>query len=381
MKRFLFAVIVISIAILSFYCNKRPEIMQAGVSSVPFGMLANSAAVTLFTLKNAKGMQASIIDYGATVVSLTAPDRNGVYADVVLGYDSVQEYANGTSYFGAIVGRYGNRIGKGTFTLDGKKVQLSINNGENHLHGGPGGFNKVLWKAEQAGTKDEPALKLTYVSKDGEEGYPGTVTLTVTYTLTADNALKVEYSGTTDAPTILNPTQHSYFNLTADPTRTILDHELMIAAAGTTPVDAGLITTGVFAPVAGTPFDFTTATKIGARINDANEQLAFGKGYDHNWVLNDYQKGKVRLVTTLYEAGSGRFMEVYSDQPGMQFYSGNFLDGTANGKHGVKYQLRTGLCLEAQCFPDSPNKPAWPSPVLRPGETYTQTTIYKFSTK
>jgi len=345
-----------------------------------FGKLADGREVHSYTLTNASGAHVKIIEFGAVVVSLSVPDRGGRFADVVLGYDSIEGYMNDKSYFGAIVGRYGNRIGKGKFTLDGKEYKLATNNGENHLHGGLKGFDKVLWKAEPVESPVEPGLKLTYVSNDGEEGYPGTVTLRVTYTLTNDNGLSIDYEGATDKTTILNPTHHSYFNLTGDPTKTILDHELMIAAESFTPVDTGLIPTGELAEVEGTPFDFRKPTKVGNHINDNDQQLLFGKGYDHNWVLKDYDK-KVRPVASLHDSLSGRFMEVLTDQPGLQFYSGNFLDGTIKGKGGMLYQHRTGLCLEAQGFPDSPNKPQFPSVVLKPGEVYRQITMYKFSIK
>jgi len=301
-------------------------------------------------------------------------------ADVVLGYDSLSGYLGDNAFLGAIVGRYGNRIDQGKFKIDGQAYQVTINDGENHLHGGKIGFNKVLWDAKIGSSAAEPALTLTYVSPDGEEGYPGTVTLTVTYTLTDASELRIDYEGTSDQPTILNPTHHSYFNLTGNLTETILSHELMVDADKITPVDAGLIPTGELADVADTPFDFRKPQKIGLRINDQNAQLQFGQGYDHNWVLSNYDR-TVHKVVELYEPLSGRLMEVLTDQPGMQFYSGNFLNGTIRGKHGVLYQYRTGLCLEAQCFPDSPNKPNFPSVILRPGQVYHQRTIYKFSVK
>jgi aldose 1-epimerase len=344
-----------------------------------FGKLPDGREVHQYTLENRSGVTMQIIDYGATVTSLRVPDRNGKIDDVVLGYDSLQGYIGGTAYFGAIVGRYGNRVGKGRFQLDGKEYQLTINDGENHLHGGKIGFNKVLWDAK-AGDSEESSLQLQYVSKDGEEGYPGTVTLKVTYTLTDKNELRIGYEGTTDKPTILNPTQHSYFNLSGSFDNAILDHLLMIDADGITPVDKGLIPTGQIENVANTPMDFRTPTVIGAHINDQNEQLALGKGYDHNWVLKG-SAGKVRRVAELYEAGSGRMLTVFTDQPGLQFYSGNFLDGSAKGKNGVSYKHRSGLCLEAQAFPDTPNKPQFPSVTLRPGQIYRQTTIYQFSTR
>lgn len=345
-----------------------------------FGKLPDGREVFQYTLTNDSGMSVQIINYGATVTSLRVPDRNGVMSDVILGYDNLQGYINGTAYFGAIVGRYGNRIAKGRFELDGKQYQLATNNGENHLHGGNIGFNKVLWDASVLSDSGEPSLQLQYTSPDGEEGYPGTVTLKVVYTLTEKNGLRIDYEGTTDKPTILNPTNHSYFNLSGSFTDTILNHQLTIEADNYTPVDAGLIPTGEIAGVADTPMDFRTPRTIGERIEDKDQQLVYGKGYDHNWVLRDFT-GEVRKVAELYEPKSGRLMTVFTDQPGLQFYSGNFLDGTDKGKNGVAYQHRTGLCLETQAFPDSPNKPQFPSVTLRPGQLYYQTTIYQFSTR
>jgi aldose 1-epimerase len=345
-----------------------------------FGKLPDGREVRQYTLANRSGVTAQIINYGATITSLYVPDRNGKAADVVLGYDSIDGYINGTAYFGAIVGRYGNRIGRGQFQLDGKTYHLAVNDGANHLHGGTIGFNKVLWDVINVDDSPEPSIRLQYVSPDGEEGYPGTVTLKVTYTLTNKNELRVDYEGTTDQPTILNPTQHSYFNLSGNFNNTILDQLLMIEADGFTPVDKGLIPTGRIANVANTPMDFRTPMAIGAHINDKDEQLEFGRGYDHNWVLRG-SAGHLRKAAEVYEAGSGRMMSVFTDQPGLQFYSGNFLDGTAKGKNGIAYQMRTGLCLEAQAFPDTPNKPQFPPVTLRPGQTYRQTTIYQFSTR
>ncbi len=345
-----------------------------------FGRLADGTEIARYTLKNRSGMQVTISEYGAAVTSLLVPDRSGTFADVVAGYDSLSGYVNDKSYFGAIVGRYGNRIGKGRFTLDGKTYQLTINNGENHLHGGMHGFNKVVWSAETTQADSSQSVRLTYVSRDGEEGYPGNVTLHVTYTLDDNNELVVDYEGTTDQPTILNPTHHSYFNLTGSFANTILDHQLMIDADYYTPVDTGLIPTGELARVDRTPMDFRTPTRIGARIQEPFEQLVRGKGYDHNWVLRNYT-GRVRSVAEVYEPTSGRLLTVLTDQPGLQFYSGNFLDGSARGKNGIAYAYRTGLCLEAQHYPDSPNKPQFPPVVLRPGEHYRQTTMYRFATK
>lgn len=371
---------LLTILMFSFAaCNSNRK-DPSPVTTAIFGKSPDGRDVRKFTIVNASGASIEAIEYGATITSLCMPDRNGKIQDVVLGYDSLQGYVDGTFYFGAIVGRYGNRIGKGQFQLDGKQYQLTINNGENHLHGGKVGFNKVLWSGEILTNAPEPSVQFQYVSRDGEEGYPGTVTLKVTYTLTDKNELRIKYEGTTDKPTILNPTQHSYFNLTGDPTQTILNHTLMIDANSITPVDKGLIPTGILLDVAGTPLDFGSATEIGSRINEPNEQLQFGQGYDHNWVLRENSE-QVRKAAELFDPKSGRLLTVLTDQPGLQFYSGNFLDGTAKGKNGISYKLRTGLCLETQAFPDTPNKPLFPQVTLRPGQVYHQTTIYQFSTK
>jgi aldose 1-epimerase len=324
-------------------------------------------------------MQVKIIDYGAIIVSLTAPDKDQKYEDVVLGYDNIEGYVADKAYFGSIVGRYGNRIAKGKFTIDGKEYQLAINNPPNSLHGGAVGFSKKIWTVDGTKvTKNGPAITLSLISKDGEENYPGTVKLTVVYTLTNKNELSIVYTGTTDKTTVLNPTNHSYFNLSGDMNNTILDHEIMIAADKMTPVDRGLIPLGNLADVAGTPMDFRTAKKVGKDIDATNDQLKIAGGYDHNWVINNYDK-KVKLIATVLEPKSGRLMNVFSDQPGVQFYTGNFLDGRAKGKEGVMYKKRSGLCLEAQHFPDSPNRPEFPTTLLKPGEIYHQTTIYKFT--
>lgn len=345
-----------------------------------FGLLNDGSKVYIYTLQNKLGAEVKITNFGATVVSLKMPDRNGKYEDIVLGYDSLASYVNGTSYFGAIVGRYANRISMGEITLDGKTYQLSVNEGGNQLHGGKIGFNKVLWNVKTFNDKDGPSIKLTYVSPDGDQGYPGKVTLNVTYTLTNNNELKIYYEGTTDKTTILNPSHHSYFNLSGDFTKTILKHQLRINADSFTPINNEFIPTGKIEKVENTPLDFHRPTAIGTHINDDFEQLKFAKGYDFNWVLNNYNK-KVREVADVYEPTSGRYMQVFTDQPGLQFYSGNFLNGTEIGKHGIHYNFRTGFCLEAQHFPDSPNEPKWPSVVLKPGQVYRQATIYKFSAK
>lgn len=366
--------LVIIISLQSCSINKEQTMIKKEV----FGHLSDGREVYLYTMHNSNGMQMKVTNYGATITLLTAPDRNGKLQDVVLGYDSLAEYVKGDSYFGAVVGRYGNRIGEGKFTLEGQQYQLTINNGPNHLHGGTTGYNKVLWEAKE--NNDNNSITFSYNSQDGEQGYPGNVTLSVTYSLTENNELKIDYKGTTDKTTILNPTHHSYFNLTGDPEKTILDHQLTIIADKFTPVDSNLITTGELAEVSNTPFDFREPTAIGKRINEDNIQLKYGNGYDHNWVLSNYN-GKVEPAVVLYEPQSGRMIEVLTDQPGMQFYSGNFLDGTVKGKNGIYYKFRTGLCLEAQHYPDSPNKSEFPSVTLKPGEEYKQTTIYRFSAK
>ena len=349
-------------------------------SETAFGTLADGRKVSLFTLTNPSGAEVKIIAYGAIVVSLKVPDRAGTLRDVVLGYDDLAGYLQDKAFLGATVGRYANRIAAGKFTLDGKTYQLDLNNGPNHLHGGADGFYKKLWTAKLVKGKQGPGVALTCVSADGEDGYPGKVTLTVTYTLTRDDALRIDYQGTTDKPTLLNPTHHSYFNLSGDPSQTILDEELTIDADQTTIVGAGLIPTGKLADVEGTPLDFRRPTKIGARIEASDGQMALGKGYDHNWVLRG-PKGRPRQAAEVYDPRSGIAMQVLTDQPGLQFYSGNFLDGSIRGKRGVAYQRRSALCLEAQLFPDAPNHPGFPSAVLRPGQRYTQTTIYRFSTR
>jgi aldose 1-epimerase len=350
------------------------------VEKKEFGKLKDGRSVRLFILKNAHGATAEIIEFGATIISIKMPDRDGKYEDVILGYDSLPGYIHDNSYFGAIVGRYGNRIRKGKFSLAGKEYQLPLNNGENHLHGGPAGFHKLLWQGEIVHYAQGSAVKLRLVSPDGDQGYPGKVTLDVTYVLTDKNELRIDYTGETDKETILNPTNHTYFNLSGSPENDILDHELMIRAKYITPMDEGLIPTGDLDQVENTPFDFREPSAIGGCIDADDTQLKYGTGYDHNWVLDDYNK-QVRLIASLSDSESGRYMEVYTDQPGIQFYSGNFLDGSITGKNGMKYKFRTGLCLETQHFPDSPNRPEFPSVTLKPGEQYKQTTIYSFSMK
>jgi len=334
--------------------------------------------VDIFTLRNANGAEARITNYGGIVTSLKVTDRQGKLGDVVLGFDTLEEYLKGHPYFGCIIGRYGNRIGGAKFTLDGKTYTLAANNGPNHLHGGLKGFDKAVWDAKPFQSKLGPALELRYVSKDGEEGYPGNLSVTATYTLTQDNALRLDFTATTDKPTLCNLTHHSYFNLACR--GDILGHEVMINADTFTPEDSTLIPTGELRPVKGTPLDFTNPTAIGARINLDDEQIRFGKGYDHNWVLNK-PAGALGLAARVYEPTTGRVMEVLTTEPGMQFYTGNFLDGTHVGKRGWRYEHRHAFCMEPQHYPDSPNKPQFPSTVLRPGEVYRNTIIYRFSVK
>lgn len=329
------------------------------------------------TLTNSTGLKATITPYGGKVISLYVPDKDGNLADVVLGYDSASQYPAGNPYFGALIGRYGNRIGKGQFSIDGSAYQLATNNGANALHGGPGGFHNVLWTVAEATPN---SITLTYISADGEEGYPGTLTAKVVYTLTDTNELTIDYEATTDKTTVVNLTHHSFFNLAGEGVGDILNHELQIVADAFTPVDEGLIPTGELKPVAGTAFDFNKPTAIGARIDQQDAQLKYGKGYDHNWVLKREGTG-LSLAAVVTEPTTGRVMEVWTTEPGLQFYSGNFLNGTEGGKAGKQYQFRTGFCLEAQHFPDSPNKPEFPSTVLRPGQTYNQKTVYRFSAK
>lgn len=345
-----------------------------------FGKTPEGQEVRLYTLSNANGLEVRVMTYGAIVVSLKVPDQSGKMDDIVLGYDNLDSYVKNSPYFGAIVGRYGNRIGKGKFTLHGITYdKLAINNGENHLHGGVKGFDKVVWADEEVRRADGVGVALSYLSKDGEEGYPGNLTATVTYILTNDNELRIEYLATTDKATPVNLTHHGYWNLTGGQ-RDILGHELTLKADKFTPVDKGLIPTGELLAVKGTVMDFTKPKAIGTRIDDKYEQLQFGGGYDHNWVLNKDGKD-LPLAARVYEPASGRVMEVYTKEPGIQFYSGNFLDGTITGKGGTVYQQRWGLCLETQHYPDSPNKSGFPSTTLRPGQKYETTTVYKFSTR
>jgi aldose 1-epimerase len=347
-----------------------------GVTQKPFGT-ADGKEVSLYTLRNANGAEATITNYGGIVVSLLVPDRTGKMVDVVLGYDDLAGYIKTTPYFGALIGRYGNRIAHGKFTLDGKTYTLATNDGANTLHGGLKGFDKVVWSGRPVESKLGAALELTYLSKDGEEGYPGNLSVTAVYTLTNANELRVDFTAHTDKATVANLTHHSYFNLAGS--GDILDHLVTINADRFTPVDKGLIPTGELKPVEGTPFDFRKATAIGARIKADDAQLKAGGGYDHNWIVNQKAAGELGLQARIESPRSGIVLEVSSTEPAVQFYSGNFLDGTITGKKGQVYAHRTGFCFEPQHYPDSPNQPAFPSTVLRPGQTYQNTIIYKFS--
>lgn len=367
-------------------CGMLPQKKETAsmIDSKPFGQTTDGKAVELYMLTNRNGVKAEIITYGGHVVSLTVPDKYGQMGDILLGHDHLEGYMNRATnpYFGCIVGRYGNRIGNARFTLDGKTYPLAANDGVNHLHGGVDGFDRRVWEVKKAAAQDGGAvLVLHYVSGDLEEGYPGKLEVTVTYTLTKDNELRIDYAATADKPTVCNLTNHMYFNLAGQGVGDNSNHELMIHADNFTPVDSGLITTGEIKSVKGTPMDFTKPTPIGARINADFEQLTFGKGYDHNWVLNKKKAGEMSLAATVYEPTSGRVMEIWTVEPGVQFYAGNFLDGTITGKGGKVYGHRYAFCLETQHYPDSPNKPNFPSTVLRPGQVYQTTTIHKFSVR
>src|SRR5205809_5270353 len=365
------------LAVASACGRSKRGVMHTRITREAFGTTGDGKSVDAFTLTNATGLEVRAMTYGATIVSLRTPDRDGRLDDIVLGYPTLAGYLEKSPYFGAVVGRYGNRIAKGRFRLDGRSYQLATNNGPNHLHGGAKGFDKVVWTADTARSDSAAAITFTYTSPAGEEGYPGTLRARVTYTLTDRNELRVDYLATTDAPTPVNLTQHGYFNLAGTRAGDVLGHELTIAADHYTPVDSTLIPTGEIASVNGTPFDFRTPTAIGARIEQNDVQLKRGKGYDHNWVLN--RTGTAPgLAARLTEPTTGRTLEVLTTEPGIQFYSGNFLDGSITGKDGRVYRHRYGLCLETQHFPDSPNHANFPSTILRPGQEYRSTTVFRF---
>lgn len=353
-------------------CQEKPSQIKL-IEDKNFENVINGKQTNLFTLKNSKGMVCQITNYGGRIVNLWVPDKDGVYDDVVLGYETLGEYVEKGRYYGALIGRYGNRIAAGKFHLDNMEYVLETNNGPNHLHGGNIGYNHVVWDARQISNSE---LALSYLSVDGEEGYPGNLNIKVTYLLTEDNSLKISYSATTDQATPVNLTSHSFFNLNGAGKGSINDHILQINASNFTPVVEGLIPTGEIAPVRNTPFDFTIPTAIGARIDQESEQFVFGLGYDHNFVLDG---DGLRVAAKVEEPTSGRVMEVLTDEPGLQFYGGNFLNGEDIGKGNLSYEYREAFCLETQHFPDSPNHPNFPSTILTPGETYSSTCIYKFS--
>jgi aldose 1-epimerase len=378
----LFSILFVIMLVFLAYCGEKPvtrdsedtqkgETTKMSIIKSDFGKTKEGQPVDLYTLTNASGMTVKITNYGGIVTSLQVPDKNGKFDDVVLGFDTLDQYLEGHPYFGALVGRYGNRIAKGKFTLNGTEYQLAANNGENHLHGGIKGFDKVVWNAEMVKKENEMGVKLSYLSKDGEEGYPGNLTAVVTYVLTNDNELIINYKAETDKPTPVNLTHHSYFNLKGAGNGDILGHLLTIDADRFTPVDEGLIPTGELKSVKDTPMDFTVPKAIGERIDQVKG------GYDHNYVLNGWD-GSLRLAAKVVEPLSGREMEVWTTEPGLQFYTGNFLDGTITGENGKVYNKHYGFCLETQHFPDSPNKAGFPSTILEPGEKYTHTTIYRF---
>ena len=373
--------IILFLVTISNSCTKISKKMPIlKIDKTQFGKTIDGNDVDQYILTNNKGMEVRIINYGGIITSWTAADKNGDYKDIVLGYNTLAEYELENPYFGALIGRYGNRIAGGKFNIDDREYTLVANNGPNHLHGGLKGFDKVIWDAKTIVSDSTVSLELSYLSKDMEEGYPGNLETKVTYTLNNEDELSVSYEATTDKPTIVNLTQHSYFNLTADFNQDILDHEIVINADYFLPVNDALIPTGEFRDVNKTPFDFRTPTAIGKQISDKNPQLENGMGYDHCWVLNDQDKG-LRFVASAYEPVSGRLLEVFTNEPGVQLYSGNFLDGTLPNKSNGKYQHRTGFCLETQHYPDSPNQKNFPSVRLNPGEKYKSKTVFRLATK
>jgi aldose 1-epimerase len=369
------AMLVLSVATI-FVSGLQAE-AKSKMQKQSFGKTEDGQPTDLYILTNKNGIEAAITNYGGTVVYLKAPDREGKFDDVVLGYDTLEGYASGKASIGATVGRYANRIAHAAFTLDGTTYTLAKNDGDNHLHGG---FGKRVWTANDVSSSAGQALKLTYLSKDGEEGFPGNLSVTVVYTLTDQNELKIDYSATADKDTVLNLTNHAYFNLAGQGNGDILQQQLIIKADRFTPIDATSIPTGELRSVKGTPFDFATLTAIGARINQDDQQLKLGNGYDHNWVLNNPTPGSLFFAAQAYDPHSGRVLEVLTTEPGLQLYTGNFLDGV-HGRDGKVYNRRDAFCLETQHFPDSPNKPNFPSTELKPGQHFQSTTVYKFSTK
>ncbi|PBJ12608.1 aldose epimerase family protein [Flavobacterium sp. ACN6] len=388
LKRCVFGLSLLSLAAISVQCKSDKKADTETVASdkkdsvtiekSSYGKTAKGEQVDSYKLKNQNGMEVDIITFGGRITDLKVPNKERVSENVVIGFTSLAQYEKENPFFGALIGRYGNRIAKGKFTLDEKEYQLAVNNAPNALHGGPQGYFNVVWKADEVKSGETASLKLSYLSKDMEEGYPGNLQVFVTYTLTNDNQLEVLYEATTDKKTVVNLTQHSYFNLSGDFSKTILDHELTLNADKLVPVDATLIPTGKLEDVANTPFDFRKPKLIGKDIEAKNEQLERGKGYDHCWVLNNPEKGKT-IIAKVYHAASGRVLEMTTDEPGIQFYSGNFLDGTLPTRDGKTYAHRTGLCLETEHYPDSPNQKNFPTTVLNPGENYKTKTTFKFS--
>lgn len=389
LKRCAFGITIIGLATLSVQCKSDKKMdattTQEAKDSVTivksdYGTTPKGEKIESYKLKNQNGMEVDIITFGGIITDLKVPNKDGVSENVVTGFNSLEQYMKPNPFFGALIGRFGNRIAKGKFTLDGKEYQLAINNEPNALHGGPEGFFRTVWKAEETKSGEAAVLKLSYLSKDMEEGYPGNLKVIVTYTLTKNNELEVLYEATTDKKTVVNLTQHTYFNLSGDFSKTILDHELTLNADKIVPVDATLIPTGVLQNVTNTPFDFRKPKLIGKDINAKDEQLVRGKGYDHCWVLNNPEKGKT-VIAKAYHPASGRVLEMTTDEPGIQFYSGNFLDGTLPMRNGGTYAHRTAFCLETQHYPDSPNQKDFPTTVLNPGENYKTKTTFKFSVK
>ncbi len=389
LKSSILGLALLGILVLNVQCkgNQKDEkkvsaVQQDSVSieKSVYGKTAQGEEIESYKLKNQNGMEVDIMTYGGIITSLKVPNKEGISEEVVLGFNNFEQYTKDNPYFGALIGRYGNRIAKAKFTLDGVEYKLAANNGANSLHGGPEGFHRRIWTAEEATGGEKATLKLKYVSKDMEEGFPGNLTVFVTYTLSNDNTLEVDYEATTDKKTVVNLTQHSYFNLSGDFSKTILDHEIIIDSDKLVPVDADLIPTGKLDDVTNTPFDFRQAKAIGKEIEVENDQLKKGLGYDHCWVLNNQDKG-FRFAASAYDPTSGRLLEVFTDEPGIQLYTGNFLDGTLPTRDGKTYAHRTGFCLETEHYPDSPNQKDFPSTELKPGETYKTKTSFKFSTK
>lgn len=377
--------VLVCMAVLVTGCENLSQsgknVARMSIAKTDFGKTQDGQQADLYTLTNANGLVVKITNYGGTITELWTPDRKGNLGDIVLGFDNLKDYEEKSPYFGSLIGRYGNRIAKGKFTLDGQEYTLAVNNGENHLHGGLKGFDKIVWEAEPFQTDEAVGLKLHYLSKDMEEGYPGNLDVNVVYTLTNKNTLAIDYEATTDKPTVCNLTNHNYYNLAGQGIGNNYENQLMINADYFTPVDEKLIPTGQLRSVEGTPMDFTQMTAIGKRIDADTTQLKYGGGYDHNWVLNKENENEMSLAAKVYEPKSGREMTIFTTEPAIQFYSGNFLDGTLVGKEGKVYKYRYAYCLETQHYPDSPNQAEFPSTVLRPGKIYKTTTIHKFSVK